>query len=294
MTRVAVVAHAGKSLDGGLPALRRLLAARGVDDPLWFEVDKAKHAPDQVRRALERGPELVIAWGGDGMVRRCASVLAGSEVDLGIVPAGSANLFAANLGIPTDVERAVEIALGENRRACDVGTFDDERFMAFAGVGFDALMIRDAEHLKQRVGKLAYVLGGARNLRAEPFEAQITIDGAPWYEGDAATVLVGNVGELFGGLTAFGDARLDDGRLDVGVVTASGAVTWGRVLARAVRGVPEESPFVRVTQARKVKVRLDRKVRYELDGGDRGKVDRLRVGIEPGALRVRVPAETTS
>jgi diacylglycerol kinase (ATP) len=289
--KVAVIAHAGKSLGGGLPELRRRLKAHGIADPVWFEVDKAKQAPDRVRRALEHDPQLLIAWGGDGMVRRCASLLAGAPVDLAIVPAGSANLFATNLGIPADLEQAVAVALDGARRACDVGTFGDERFTCFAGVGFDALMIRDADRLKTRIGKLGYVWGGARNLGAPSFGAEITIDGVPWFEGQVATILVGNVGSLFGGLTAFRDAEPDDGRLDVGIVTAEGAIQWARTLGRALSGAPERSPFVRVTQARTVEARIDRKVRYELDGGDRGKVKRFKAGIEPRALNVRVPTE---
>lgn len=69
--KVAVIAHSGKTLGGGLPELRRVLAAEGVDEPLWCEVPKSRKAPTQVRRALDEGAELVIAWGGDGMVQRC-------------------------------------------------------------------------------------------------------------------------------------------------------------------------------------------------------------------------------
>jgi diacylglycerol kinase (ATP) len=76
--KVAVIAHARKTLGGGLPELRRALEAAGVDDPFWREVPKSRKAPAQVRRALDEGAELVIAWGGDGMVQRCVDVLAGS------------------------------------------------------------------------------------------------------------------------------------------------------------------------------------------------------------------------
>ena len=98
--KVAVVAHAEKALGDGLPALRRALAAEGIDDPLWYEVPKAKKAPEQVRRALDEGAELVFAWGGDGTVRRCVGELAGEDARLAVLPAGTANLFATNLGIP--------------------------------------------------------------------------------------------------------------------------------------------------------------------------------------------------
>ena len=79
--KIAVVAHAEKTLGGGLPELRRVLADRGHPDPLWYEVPKAKKAPEQARRALDQGADLVFAWGGDGTVRRCIGELAGSDVE---------------------------------------------------------------------------------------------------------------------------------------------------------------------------------------------------------------------
>ena len=87
----------------------------------------------------------------------------------------------------------------------------------------------------------------------------------------------------------FPDARPDDGRLELGVVTAEGVVQWARTLARTVAGDPARSPFVRATKAEAVQVKLDRKVRYELDGGDRTKIKAFEVAVEPGALRLCVP-----
>jgi diacylglycerol kinase (ATP) len=287
--KVAVVAHAEKTLGGGLAELRRVLADRGYPDPLWYEVPKAKKAPEQARRALEEGADLVFAWGGDGTVRRCIGELASSDACLAVIPAGTANLFATNLGIPKDIEQAVAIGLGGDRRRYDVGRFAGERFGVMAGVGFDAQMIRDADALKDRIGRAAYIVSGSRHLREKPFKAAIDVDGAQWFDGRATCILVGNVGELFGGVEVFPDAEPDDGRLELGVCTADGLVQWARTLARTARGSPTASPFVRATKARAVKVRLDRKVLYELDGGNRKKVKSFKVQIEPGALRLCVP-----
>jgi diacylglycerol kinase (ATP) len=288
--KVAVIAHAGKSFGGGLPALRRALEAEGIEDPFWVEVPKSKKAPAQVQRALDEGAELVFAWGGDGMVQRCVDVLAGSSVGLAIVPAGTANLFASNLGIPQDIEEAVAIGLGGNRREIDVGRFNGERFAVMAGAGFDAAMIRDADGLKDRFGRAAYVWTSAKNLRLKPFRARIEVDGAEWFKGKATCILLGNVGKLFGGLEAFEDARADDGKLEVGVVTADGVLDWSRMITRAVAGSVTQSPFAQTTKARDVKVKLSRKVVYELDGGDRTKVKSFKVKVEPGAISVCVPS----
>jgi YegS/Rv2252/BmrU family lipid kinase len=287
--KVAVVAHAGKTLGGGLPELRRTLAEAGCSDPLWTEVPKSKRAPAAVAEALEEGAELILAWGGDGMVRRCVNALKGTEVPLAIAPAGTSNLFATHLGIETEIGQAVQVALHGDRRRLDVGSFDGERFAVMAGAGFDAAMIAASDELKDRLGRAAYVVGGASRLDAEPFEAKIKIDGTRWYKGPASCILIGNVGELFGGIEVFADARPDDGALDVGVLTSEGPVQLVRAAARTAVGSAEKSPFVRVTQARKVRVKLDRKVRYELDGGDRKKVKSFKVDIEPAAITVCVP-----
>jgi len=287
--KVAVVAHAGKTFAGGLPELRRTLEEAGVSEPLWTEVPKSKRAPRAVEQALEDGAELVLAWGGDGMVRRCVNALKDTQVPLAIAPAGTSNLFATNLGIERDIARAVQIALRGDRRRLDVGRFDGERFAVMAGAGFDAAMIKGADDLKDRLGRAAYVLGGAAKLNAPPFEAKIKIDGTRWYKGPASCILVGNMGDLFGGIEVFADARPDDGLLDVGVLTSEGPVKLVRAAARTALGSADKSPFVRVTQGRKVRVKLDRKVRYELDGGDRKKVKSFKVDVEPGAITVCVP-----
>ena len=212
MTSVAVIAHTGKSLGGGLEELRRALGREGVDNPIWFEVPKSRKAPKRVRAALDAGADLVIVWGGDGMVQRCIDAIAGSEagsdVRIGIVPAGTANLLATNLGIPRDIEQAVRIALHGHVRKLDVGRLNGERFAVMAGAGWDALMIRDADGaLKDRLGRVAYVWTGARHLREDRFHAVIKVDDQKWFDGKASCVLVGNVGKVFGGIQVFEGAK---------------------------------------------------------------------------------------
>jgi len=126
-------------------------------------------------------------------------------------------------------------------------------------------------------------------MRTPSFTAKIRVEGVPWYDGPASCILAGNVGALFAGVEVFADAVPDDGRIDIAVITADGVGEWTRTVARTVAGSPERSPFFRVTQGRKVKVKLDRKVPYELDGGARSKVKSYRLSVEPGAIAVRVP-----
>jgi YegS/Rv2252/BmrU family lipid kinase len=290
--KVAVIAHAGKSFGGGLPELRRELERQGVDDPLWIEVPKSRFAPKQVKRALDEGSELLFVWGGDGTVQRSIDAMAGSETALAILPAGTANLLATNLGIPQDIEQAVSIGLRGDRHKLDVGRFNGERFAVMAGAGFDASMIQQAEgSLKDRFGRVAYVWTGSKNLRAKPFKAKINVDGVPWYAGAASCILVGNVGRLFGGIEVFEDARPDDGRLEVGVVNANGISDWVRTLARTAVGHAERSPLVQATSATKIKVKLNRKVLYEVDGGDREKVKSFTIKVQPAAITICLPKE---
>jgi YegS/Rv2252/BmrU family lipid kinase len=292
VTCVAVVAHERKVLGDGLPALRAALAARGVLDPIWYEVPKSRKAPKRVRRALEAGADLLFVWGGDGMVQRCADAVAGTGVPLAILPAGTANLFASNLGIPQDLEAAVELGLHGRRRTLDVGVLNGERFTVMAGTGFDARMIAEADAgLKDRLGRAAYVVTGARNLHPPMARAKIDVDGERWFKGDASCVLLGNVGRIMGGIRAFDDARPDDGLIEIGVVTAESPLQWARVMARMTLGRSERSPYVEVRQGREFRIRLDREQPYELDGGARGSSRDLRAHVEPGALVVCVPEE---
>jgi len=295
MTSVAVVAHQKKSLGGGLPALRRLLADRGVDDPLWYEVPRSREAPRHALRAVEEGADLVLLWGGDGTVQRCLDALAGSDVAVAVIPAGTANLLAANLGIPKDLTQAVDIALDGARRPIDLGVINGERFAVMAGAGFDAIMMKEADRgLKDRLGQLAYVWTGTKAVRARPIQMSIKVDGSRWFEGRASCLLLGNMGTLTGGLEPFPDARPDDGLLEIGLVTARNPVQWAGVLGRLVTGKAARSKHVRIGRGRRVSVKLANKIPYELDGGARPSAKRLRVGIEPRAVRVCVPEKADS
>ncbi len=276
MTSVAVIAHRKKSLGSGLPELRRLLADRGIDDPIWYEVRKSREAPDAAEQAVKDGAELLLLWGGDGTVQRSIDALAGSAVTVGVIPAGTANLLAGNLGIPTDLAAAVDIALEGRRRALDLGVINRERFAVMAGAGFDAIMMKATRgQMKDRFGQMAYVWTGTHATWAEPVKMSIQVDGADWFKARASCVLLGNMGTLTTGLTAFPEARPDDGLLEVGVVTAHGPVQWAKVLTHLLRGKPERSKLVCTTRGRRVDVKFERPVPYELDGGARHGTRRL-------------------
>jgi diacylglycerol kinase (ATP) len=287
---VAVVANSGKTLDGGLPALRTELAKHGVSDPQWREVAKSRKAPEQVREAVEQGAELIFVWGGDGMVQRCVDGLAGSDATIAIVPAGTANLFASNIGIPRNLEAAVDLGFNGERRRFDVGRMNGERFAVMAGLGFDARVIGGADRKqKNRYGRSAYILSATKNLRMKLFEARIDVDGSKWFEGEASCILFGNVGKAFGGIEIFKEARTDDGLLEIGVTNTEGVAQWARTFARLRFSRAEKSPYVQVTKGRAVEVTLRKKILYELDGSSRTKRKTFEVEIEPAAVNICAP-----
>ena len=293
MANVAVVAHARKSFGGGLPELRKVLADEGVTDLHWYEVRKSKHAPDCARRAVKHGADLIFVWGGDGTVQRCIDALAGTGAVMAILPAGTANLLATNLGIPAgDVAAAVRAGLHGRRRPLDTGTVNGEHFAVMAGAGFDARMIADADRaMKDRLGRVAYLYTGARNLAARRVKATVDVDGERFFEGRVSCVLAGNVGKVLGGIQAFADAQPDDGLLELGVVTAKNPAEWARTLGKLALGRAEQSPFVEVTRGREFRIGFASKLPYELDGGARGKARKMRIEVRPRSITVCVPSD---
>ncbi len=288
--RVAVIAHRKKTLGEGLPELRRTLAAHGVTDPTWYEIGKSREAPALAEQAVAEGATLLFIWGGDGTVQRCLDAVAGRDIAVAVVPAGTANLLAANLGIPDDVGAAVRIGVFGDRRPLDVGVLNGKRFAVMAGVGFDAHMMLIADGgLKERWGQLAYVWAAIRSTRIASRHVTIDVDGSSWFEGQAAGILLGQMGTLTSGLVAFPEASPDDGQLEVAVITADTWTHWLRVLYRLVSGHPERSPLARTTRGATVDITLDQATPYELDGGPRKAKKRLRASIEPGAITVCVP-----
>jgi diacylglycerol kinase (ATP) len=290
MTSVAVIAHMNKTLDGGLVELRQVLADRGHPDPLWFEVPKSREAPKRARQAVADGADLLFIWGGDGTIQRCVDAVAGEAVDLAILPAGTANLLALNLGVPINLSEAVDIGLHGDRRRLDVGVLNGERFAVMAGVGFDAIMMRDADgELKGHFGRLAYVWSGVRATHMKSRNVRIEIDGKSWFKGKASCVLLGQMGTLGAGICAFPDAQPDDGLLEVGVITAKNALQWTRVLSRLVADDARHSPLAQMGRGSKVKIRLDRPTTFELDGGARNAKKKFRASVDRGAITVCVP-----
>jgi diacylglycerol kinase (ATP) len=291
MTKVAVVAHQKKSLGGGLHELRQLLEEQGITDPLWYEVPKSRYAPKFAKKAIAQGAEILFVWGGDGTVQRCVDAVVGEDVDLAILPAGTANLLATNLGIPIDLHKALDIGLHGMRRRLDVGVMNGNHFAVMAGVGFDAIMMQNAEgKMKDRFGRLAYVWTGARATSTDARKARVYVDNKLWFKGKTTCVLLGQMSTLGRGVVAFPDSKPDDGLLDIGVVTAKNTREWLRVAGRLAIGDANGSPLTKMTQGHTIVIKLNRTTAYELDGGARKGRKIHKAHVRSDAITVRVPS----
>ncbi|BCJ34100.1 hypothetical protein Athai_16030 [Actinocatenispora thailandica] len=229
--------------------------------------------------------------GGDGTVRSCAGALAGTRVPMAVLPGGTGNLLAANLGIPTDTAAAAHLAVAGTRRRIDVGEVDGEVFTVMAGMGFDAHMLRATpEPLKARLGWFAYLLGGARRLRDRPMRVSVALDDRVVLHRRARSVLVANVGRLQGGLNLLPDASPDNGTLDIAIVTPRSLADWARLGTALLLRLPRP-PRMEVHRCREVTIRSVATQARELDGDVVATAARLHARVRPRSLTVCVPAE---
>jgi len=266
--------------------IRSRCPGAGAADPLWFETTPEDPGAGQTREALAAGADLVLACGGDGTVAACASVLANTDVALALVPVGTGNLLARNLDVPLDLEAALDVAFGTDRRSIDVLEAGDQRFVVMAGLGFDAALIRQtSDEAKARMGWLAYVSGAARAVRRTPrARYTITVDDAPAVHRQAIGVLVGNVGRLQGGLLVLPDAQPDDGVIDVGVLEPRHWYDWPTLVARILVRRPASGPQAEILRGRRIEISCDRSVPVEFDGEDAGDATAMSVHVLAGAI----------
>lgn len=289
--RSAVVVNPSKLED--VAGLRRTvtaaLAADGWPEPAWYETTPEDPGAGQATRAVEDGADVVLACGGDGTVMACVGALAGTDAALAVLPAGTGNLLAANLGLPLDPTAGVRVVTALGRRRIDVGVVEGHCFAVMAGMGFDADLLADAsESLKARVGVAAYVWSALQHLRDRPMRVQVRLDDGVPFRRRARTVLVGNVGRLQGGIRLLVDAEPDDGLLDVAVIRAETPGQWLALASGVLRG-RGRVPSMEVFRARSVTVESDREQPRELDGDLIAPGRSLGVTLRPSALLLCVP-----
>ena len=284
---------------------------------IWFETTPDDTGAEVARSAVRRKADVVLAAGGDGTVRAVAEGLRGSDVPLALLPSGTGNLLARNLDLPlTDLEAAVAVAFSGADRAIDLGMArivradgdsEEHAFLVMAGLGLDAKMIKHTnQKLKKAVGWLAYVDGIARSLpELRPLRVAYRLDDAPTRSMSAHTIIVGNCGLLPGGLLLMPEAKPDDGLLDIAALRPRGPFGWAKVwrkvawengvlrksaIGRKIIDLSKDVRDVTYLRGRELNLSVERPEEFQLDGDEFGEADSVRLWVEPGALRVRMPA----
>lgn len=311
--RAAIVYHPGKvpreRLREGVAAAEE---RHGWDASSWHETSRDDDGRAAAEAALEARPAVVVVAGGDGTVRAVAEVLRKSDVPLALLPSGTGNLLARNLGLPlADLDASLDTAFGRTTREVDVaiaelehadGRWSRRAFMVMAGIGLDAEMAENTSATaKRRLGWFAYVTPIARSVIANRlFTLHYRVDGGRTRSVRAHTVIVGNCGTLTGNMLLLPTAVVDDGLLDVIMLRPKGPFSWARIGTRlTVQGIARRSRIGRrmlhlapdlealsYARGREFDIRFDAPQSAELDGDGFGQIRSARITVQAGGLRV--------
>ena len=314
--RVGVVINPTKEGAAGLvEQIKAACAAAMLPAPKFYETTVADPGTAQARQALVEGADVVIAAGGDGTVRAVATGMAHTGIPMAVLPIGTGNLLARNLGLPIGaIDKLLAIAISGKLRLIDVGwaqvteanavepsgyvpsAWHPQLFTVIIGVGFDAAMIAGTDDaLKKRLGWLAYFWGASKSLHVPRLNAEVYLDERDPVAIEARTVMVGNCGRIPGGLTLLGDAEIDDGILDVAAVdTAGGLAGWAGLLSEVIlqgaglrNGPHPKIGRIDVVKAEHARVVLDSPQPAQIDGDPIGMAHTIDVWADKGALLVR-------
>jgi diacylglycerol kinase (ATP) len=256
----------------------------------------AGHATEIAREAAQLGYRCVCIVGGDGTLAEAATGLAGSECPLAVIPRGTANQVARNLGIPIAFEAAVEVAINGYITPIDLGRIGDRAFALIAGAGFDAAIMTSAtRELKERWGFAAYFYAALKEaLSANPVRFNIVADDRE-LEISAVTVMIANVGSLF---TAYLPLRLplapdpvsswNDGVFDVMIIAPRAFPDWASVLWSAARQQFDGNDNLIHLRAKRVSISADPPVPAQIDGDPAGFTPLTAEVIQHGA-RILLP-----
>lgn len=316
LAKAAVVYHPLKTDLARLRAgMERNRPAQGWADTAWYETSADDSGISATRQALADGATVVVASGGDGTVRAVAETMRGSGIPLTIVPQGTGNILARNLGIPLlRMSEAARAAFSGIDRPIDLGvvtilredeTESEHAFLVLAGMGLDARTISTTSTtLKKRLGWLAYVDAGLRTMfKDRPLRINYSVDRSPVKSLEAYSVMIGNCGLMPGRVLLIPEARLDDGWLDVVTLRPRGRFSWVHIwnkigwengvlrktrTGRKVIDLVHDTRNVTYTRARRYSLAVDQPESVQLDGDDFGLALALSGRVDPGSLIVRV------
>ncbi|MGA2139932.1 MAG: diacylglycerol kinase family protein [Verrucomicrobiia bacterium] len=271
--------------------IRRFLETKTGSSVTLAPTQQAGEARHLAARAVTEGYRVIVAAGGDGTINEVINGLGMSGATLGVLPLGTVNVFAQELGIPRHVEAAWAVIEDGRTRTIDLARAESNGvarcFMQLAGVGFDARAVRAASwELKKKIGPLSYVWAGLKTLSGTHTRVEVSANGNNPVGGVA--VLVGN-GRFYGGRFAlFPKARMDDGLLDVCVFEKCGYLDVLRYGHGILRGAHLDLGGVKYFQAERLVCTAPSATPFELDGEDAGDAP-VTFSVVPRALRVVVP-----
>jgi len=248
-----------------------------------------------VRAELANSPSVVVAAGGDGTISQAAEALIGTETRLGIIPVGTANVFARELGIPLDLPGACALFDGQpHTTSVDAMKVGEQYFVLQIGIGIDSLMIRDTDReSKRRYGRAAYLWTAfTRLIGYQPIRFSIAADGKR-IRPRASEVLIANGGVLGAPPFSWGPhIRPDDGKIDVCIVSARTALDYAGLIWHTLLGQQRRDRNVRyLTAERSIAISADEPLPIQADGEIIGDTP-IQIEVVPDALKVIVPALT--
>jgi diacylglycerol kinase (ATP) len=241
------------------------------------------------RRAVEEGFTRIVAAGGDGTVSQVANGLVGSDATLGVLPMGSVNVFAMELGLPLlNLQRCWEIIEDGNVRLIDLPSANGKHFVQLAGIGLDAQVVKETSlAFKRSFGPLSYLISAAQIAARQPPKLFIESKHSPVEEG--SFILIGN-GRLYGGpFPFFKHAVIDDGLFDVVVFTRLGYLEIIKYLQDVVFSSDIKVPEIEYFQTTELRITSEQDVPLELDGELAGNCP-VDFRIRKRALRVLAPS----
>ncbi len=252
------------------------------------------------RDAVTSGAKLVVAWGGDGTINGAGAVLAGTSIPLGIVPAGSGNGLARDLGLPREPAKALTVAASGRERVIDAGELDGSLFFNVAGIGLDAVIAARLAQPGARRGLAGYIVATLQEMRRyEPEVYAIRIGSGdpsvaatadvPSLERRALFVALANSRQYGNGAQIAPRALLDDGAIDVVIVEARPAWALAARIPAFFRGTLEEAPDLLMRRTTHLSISAGGPILFHVDGEPRTGPQTLMFRVRPGALRVRVP-----
>lgn len=296
MRRAVIITNpaAARSDERRLLGAQRRLAAGGVQAEI-VGTAAAGDGERLARQAVADGADVVIAHGGDGTAMDVAAALVGTGRPLGLLPAGTGNLLAGNLGIRRSWRAASDVILRGECRIIDLGRLTTAAgsriFAVAAGAGFDAELMRRTEARHKRIFGMAAYVAKAVGLATAIARSQVRIECGDYvHEGRAALVLIANCGELIPGLLPIHpDVRPDDGVFDVLVLDASSFPGAARLVWWLFLRRPHYVPGITLLRADRVTLTADPAFHVQADGEAAG-VTPMTVEVLPGALHILAPA----